>query len=428
MTHDGSMSPLPAGYRLVDVPETRKDEFLEVDRLAFAFDTTPETDALVPLTFVWDRAQAVEDPEGALAAVHASYAHQMPVPGTSIACSGLTWVGARPDQRRRGLLTAMIESHFTRSLARGEPVSALFAAEHAIYGRYGYGSAADDVRVKISRGAALRDVPGTDELTVRFATADVAKHSALVADLHRAAGAGRPGWITRDTDAWRTRMLVDPPAWRDGGEPLRIATVHDATGAPRAYALFRRKENWAEGGPAGVVRIREAVALDAAATHRLWSFLLDLDLTATVEGPMLPVDDALLHLLVDPRAVVPKVNDNLWVRLLDLPVALAGRRYAAPVDVVLDVRDERLPANAGRWRLITDDRDADGTYAAVVTRADGPADLRLDVRELGAAYLGGRSLAAQGRAGLVVEETAGALQSAAAAFLWPVAPVCTYVW
>ncbi|NUU18688.1 GNAT family N-acetyltransferase [Cellulomonas humilata] len=422
------MNPLPAGYRLVDVPEDRMREFLEVDRLAFAFDSTPETDAIVPITFTWDRAQAVEDPAGGLAAVHASYPHDLPVPGTSIACSGLTWVGARPDQRRRGLLTAMIDSHFARSLDRGEPVSALFAAEHAIYGRYGYGSAADDVRVKIARGAALRDVPGSEELTVTLATADVAAHSAVVDEVHRAAGAGRPGWITRDTEVWRTRMLVDPPAWREGAEPLRIATVRDASGNARAFALFRRKENWAEGGPAGVVKVREAVALDAAATHRLWSFLLDLDLTATVEGPLLPVDDPLLLLLENPRAVVPKVNDNLWVRLLDLPVALAGRRYSAPVDVVLEVTDARLTANAGRWRLTTGARQDDGAYPAEVTRTQDDADLVLDVRELGAAYLGGRSFAAQARAGLVTERTPGTLQTAAAAFLWPVAPMCNYVW
>src|SRR5687768_4044189 len=120
MPDDGAMSPLPDGYRLVDVPESRKVEYLEVDRLAFAFDSTPETDALVPITFEWDRTQAVEDSDGDLAAVHASYAHTMPVPGGTIACSGLTWVGARPDQRRRGLLTAMIDSHFARSLARHE--------------------------------------------------------------------------------------------------------------------------------------------------------------------------------------------------------------------------------------------------------------------------------------------------------------------
>lgn len=421
------MSPLPAGYRVVDVPESRQPEFLAVDHLAFAFEPTPETSALVPFTLTMDRAVAVEGPDGELAAVHASFPFTLPVPGAQVPCSGLTWVGARPDQRRKGLLSAMIDSHFDRSLGRGEPVSALFAAEHAIYGRFGYGSAADDVRVKLGRGAALRDVPGTDGLTVRFGPLDVATHTDVVDSLHRAAGAGRPGWITRDTDALRRRQLADPPAWRDGGEPLRIATVHDADGAPRAYALLRRKDKWAEAGPQFTVFVREAAALDAAASHRLWSFVLDLDLTATVEGPMLPADDPLLHQLVDPRGAVPRVTDNLWVRLLDLPAALTGRRYAAPVDVVLDVRDARLPANAGRWRLTTASAPVDGSWEAQVVRTDDAADLELDVRELGAAYLGGRSLAAQVRAGLVTERRAGAVQGAASAFGWPVAPVCSWV-
>ena len=115
------------------------------------------------------------------------------------------------------------------------------------------------------------------------------------------------------------------------------------------------------------------------------------------------------------------------MRLLDLPAALAGRRYAAPVDVVLDVRDARLPANAGRWRLTTASAPVDGSWQAQVVRTDDAADLELDVRELGAAYLGGRSLAAQVRAGLVTERRAGAVQGAASAFGWPVAPVCTWV-
>jgi len=421
------MSPLPAGYRLVDVPKTRKDEFLEVDRLAFAFDSSPETDALVPDTLPWDRTVAVEAPDGSLASVHASFPFTLPVPGATIACSGLTWVGARPDQRRRGLLHAMIDTHFARSLARGEPVSALFAAEHGIYGRFGYGSAADEVRVKVDRGAALRDVPGSAELTVRLATVDLETHGPIVDRVHREAGAGRPGWITRDTEEMRARALVDPPAWRDGGEPLRIATVADDAGTVRGYALFRRKEKWAEAGPRGTVHVREAVAVDAAAAHRLWSFLLDLDLTATVEGPMLPADDPLLLLLVDRRGAVPRIGDNLWVRLLDLPVALAGRRYAAPLDVVLEVTDDRLPANAGRWRLVTGDRDADGAWTASVVRTGDDADLVIDVRELGAAYLGGRSIAAQARAGLVTERTTGSAQAASAAFAWGVAPVCSFV-
>lgn len=422
----GRMSPLPDGYRVVEVPEDRKQEFLEVDRLAFAFDSTPETDALVPLTLPWDRTMAVERPDGTFASVHASFPFRLPVPGATVDCSGLTWVGARPDQRRRGLLRSMIETHFARSLGRGEPVSALYAAEHGIYGRFGYGSASDNVRVSLGRGAALRPVQGSDELSVRFATVDRDLHTTLVDGLHRAAGQGRPGWITRDTEVLRIRALVDPPAWRNGGEPLRIATVHTADGEPRAYALLRRKEKWEAAGPRYTVDVREAVAIDAAAAHRLWSFVLDLDLTASVEGPMLPVDDPLLHLLVDARAVVPKVTDNVWVRILDLPAALTGRRYAAPVDVVLDVTDTLLPANSGRWRLRTGD-GADGAWSATVERTEDDVDLALDVREVGAAYLGGRSIEALRRAGLVTEHRPRAALAAGAAFGWPVAPVCSWV-
>ncbi|WP_028049158.1 GNAT family N-acetyltransferase [Cellulomonas sp. URHD0024] len=426
------MRPLPAGYRIVDVAESRKDEFQEVDRLAFGFEPTPETDALVPVTVTWDRTVGVESADGRLAAVHASYAFQLPVPGATIPCSGLTWVGARPDERRRGLLHAMIDTHFERSLARGEPVSALFAAEHTIYGRFGYGSAADDVRLTLPRGAALRDATptaGAADLSVRLDTVDVERHTPLVDAVHRAAGAGRPGWITRDTPAHQRRALADPPAWRDGGEPLRIATVVDGAGGVRAYALFRRKEKWQEGRPAGIVQVREAAVVDAAAARLLWSFLLDLDLTGTVEAAMLPADDPLLLLLADQRGAAPRLTDNIWVRLLDVPTALAGRRYSAPVDVVLDVADDRLPANAGRWRLTTADRDDDGAWPwpASATRTDDEADLTLDVRVLGAAYLGARSLTAQGRAGLVAERTTGALQATAAAFAWPVAPLCSWV-
>ena len=56
-----------------------------------------------------------------------------------------------------------------------------------------------------------------------------------------------------------------------------------------------------------------------------------------------------------------------------------------------------------------------------------PADLSLDVRELGAAYLGGRSLAALASAGLIVEHRPGALPTASTAFGWPVAPLCDWV-
>jgi len=414
------MTTLPAGYRTVEVPAERRAEFRSTDQLAFAGIPDPEIEKLLPFPIPQDRAMAVEGPDGAFAAVHGSYDFVMPVPGGEVACSGLTWVAVRPDHRRRGLMTSMVRTHVERSLDRGEPVSALFAAEAAIYGRFGYGSACDDVRLTLPRRAPLRPVAGADELAVHLERLDPARHEALVEDLHVRAGAGRPGWMPRATPPLRARTVADPPAWRDGFEPLLLATVRDGREV-RGLAVFARKDSWVETGPDYTVKVRQASAVDAAAAHRLWSFLLDLDLTSTVETPMLPVDDALLHLVVIPRPARRRTADNLWVRLLDLPAALTARRYAGPADVVLDVTDTLLPDNAGRWRLVV---DASG--AAEVTRTDAAADVRLDVRELGALYLGGRSATALAGAGLVHGERK-ALDRLTATMGSSLAPVCPWV-
>ena len=80
--------------------------------------------------------------------------------------------------------------------------------------------------------------------------------------------------------------------------------------------------------------------------------------------------------------------------------------------------DGFAPWNAGRWRL----RSAGQGRATSCVRTGAPADLVLDVRELGAAYLGGATLAALAAAGRVAELREGALAQASRAFAWDVAP------
>ncbi len=413
------MTSLPDGYRLVDLPENRRADVLVLDGWAFATSMTDEQLLGLESPLTWDRTRGVEAEDGELVAMHASYPFStFPVPGARTPVSGLTWVGVHPGHRRRGLLRTMIDDHFTRSLARGEAVSALFAAEPGIYGRFGYGLAAQDLRLKIPRGAKLRDVPGWQDVRIRVERLDPARHGDVVHRLHSAVD--RPGWATRDSEELRRTRLSDPEPFRGGAESLRIA-VAERDGTPVGYAMFRRKEAWEVPGPRGTVSVREVVAPDAAVARALWGVLVDLDLMATAEAWLLAPDDAITHLLVDLRAAEPRIVDNLWVRLLDVRAALAARRYAAPVDVVLEVSDTVLPANAGRWRL------RGGPDAASVEPTQDAADLTLDVRELGAAYLGGTGLGALAGAGLVAEHRPGALASTATAFGWHVAPVCSWV-
>lgn len=184
-----------------------------------------------------------------------------------------------------------------------------------------------------------------------------------------------------------------------------------AAGA-EGYAVWQPREGWSDAGPAGTVELHELVAVSPAATTALWRFLLSVDLTRTLRYPMAALDDPVMHLVDEPRRLGALVADALWVRLIDVAGALAGRRYLTPVDLVLNVCDPVLPANTGTWRLCAD------RVGATCAPTSADPDLALRVRDLGAAYLGGTSLAALGAAGRVTELRAGALAAASTAFGW----------
>jgi predicted acetyltransferase len=154
----------------------------------------------------------------------------------------------------------------------------------------------------------------------------------------------------------------------------------------------------------------------------LWTDLLTRDLIDEVVARQRPVDDPLLGMLTDRRRARAHVTDGLWIRLTDVPAALRQRRYSCAADVVIEVTDELLPANAGRWRLQCPGPADDGT--ASCERTTAAADIAAPVAVLGAGYLGGTRLGALAAAGLVTECTHGALARLSAAMYSDPAPWC----
>jgi predicted acetyltransferase len=196
---------------------------------------------------------------------------------------------------------------------------------------------------------------------------------------------------------------------------------YDEAGDADGFATYRFKDKF-DADPEGEVRIKEVWAEDPAAYAGLWRYLLDLDLARTFHLWCAPLDEPLRHLVTDARAVTTSLTDNLYVRVVDVEAALAARKYAAGVDLVIEVDDPILPANTGRFRIVTDG-DPQGS-SAQVTRVSTAPDISMGILELSSIYLGGVALKDLHRVRRAVEHTPGAVAAASTAFSWHRAPWC----
>lgn len=331
-----------------------------------------------------------------------SFGVRMGLPGALVPVAGVTWVGVLPTHRRRGLLTRMMTRLLAERHEAGETVAALWASEAAIYQRFGYGPASWQLSVEVPRGAPFtRPVP-TGGLELVAPTAQVLR------PVFERVAAVVPGYLERPASWWAS-LLQDPEHRRSGASPLRCVVTDDGSDGSDGYALYATATAWTPTGPKGVVRVRELAAATPEAHARLWRYLLDHDLTATVEARV-PVDDPLLQLLAEPRTAAGRLRDGLWVRPIEVGGALSARRYATDVDTVLEVTDPTCPWNARRWRL---SGSPDG---ATCTPTQDAAELALDASDLGAALLGGTALRARAAAGRVTELRTGALDAVSRAF------------
>jgi predicted acetyltransferase len=332
------------------------------------------------------------------------------LPGAGpVPAGGVTSIGVAPGHRRRGILSMIMRSQLDLLHETGEPLAILWAAEGGIYGRFGYGVGTQYARIALPRGTAFRRDVVVDPEPVRELPRERALP--LMRDIYDQVWHTRAGYLDRTDSSWEYH-LADGQWRRDGQTGLRFA-VH-----PQAYAVYRTKSDWQDRGPRSTVHVHELTAATPAAYAAMLRYLLDIDLVGEVVL-RLGTEEPVVHMLADPRAALRTMIDGLWVRVVDVDRALTARRYQIPVDLVLDIDDERCPWNAGRWRLVVGE---DGQ--AEVTRTDATADLALDVAALGTAFLGGTRLTTLAAAGRVREYRPGALARASLAFLHDEEPRC----
>ena len=340
------------------------------------------------------------------------------VPGGDMPVGGITWVSVLPTHRRRGLMSQMMRRMIDDCHHRGEPIAMLWAAEGAIYQRFGFGLGTLSMNLEAEARAVgfAREWPSEG----RFRLLPAGEGREIVEPVYEAVRAQRAGFLVRTPDWW-AGILPYGEKDKTGGEAKRLVVYETDAGA-EAYAVYKTKPEWGVRGSAHQLIVDEAIGATPRGTREIWRYLLNVDLVRTLKAGRLPSDHPLLFLAAEPRRLGVTVGDGLWVRVVDIAAALEGRTYGlndhGRGHLTLDLRDKFCPWNAGRWSLEVEDG------RARVTRADAEADLALDANDLASLFLGGFSATALAAAGRVVEMRPGGLAAADDLFPTALKPWC----
>jgi predicted acetyltransferase len=361
---------------------------------------------MLPRSQVW----AAFD-RGAIVATAATFDLTLGVPGGALPMAGLTGVAVRPTHRRRGLLRALMSAHLADARARGYAISGLWASESSIYGRFGFGVASEGHAVEIQAAPTLELVGPLAGQLDELVFIDAARARRELPPVYQRALAARPGALMRSAQWWEERRFLEGSFQRHGASRLRHALALRGE-EPVGYLQYRQRSKFEAGLPAGQLDIVELVGVDARAEATLWRLALRADLFPQVTWWNAPTDDLLPWIASDPRRVSRRRVDGLWLRIADVPAALAARRYAAPGTV-------HLAVEGAAWAL-TVGEDGIGHCEPIAPAA---AKLQLTRQALGSLYLGGVPARQLARAGAIVG-SAAEVAAAEAVLAWPVAPWC----
>ena len=300
-------------------------------------------------------------------------------------------IAVRPSHRRRGILSAMMRAHLDAAIADGTALAVLTASEATIYGRFGFGVATRTPTIEVDTARMrFRDDVAVAPGSVEFVDPSfLVPHHERIRLAHQARYRGAGG-------IQEAHRLVDTGAWdteeESASRALRAVVHFDSGGVPDGFATFKH-DGW-DNSPINTT-VRMLCSPDPAVDRALWQALAATDLVERLTYGMSHPAEPLRAALADPWAVKQKdAGDAVWLRVLDLPRAVAGRGFEGDGEVVVSLTDA-LGYCAGTWRLSVQG----GHGTAVPSTSD--AEVSLDVSTLARIWLGDRSASELAWAGLV---------------------------
>ncbi|MGO1544966.1 MAG: GNAT family N-acetyltransferase [Gulosibacter sp.] len=287
----------------------------------------------------------------------------------------ITSATVHPIHRRRGVLRSMMTRALEDASKTGAAVALLTATEATIYGRFGFGAATtrSELEIDIRGGADLRTTgSGTvQEVSPSWLNA----HAPAVFERLSQRGYGTVSRLARYND-----LLVTDSATGELATKLRAFVHLDESGESDGFALFE-----VGGFDNRRADILDFVAVTPESYLSLWNVLGHLDLIETLHWKFAAADELLPYALADSRrAKTVHIQDELWVRPLNVIAALEGRGYRREIRESITVRiHDPLEYAAGTFAISVQDG-----AARVEADASATADLTMDAATFGALFFG----------------------------------------
>ncbi|WFE99326.1 GNAT family N-acetyltransferase [Micromonospora sp. WMMD964] len=346
----------------------------------FAFGNTSERAASTRIVVPGMTRWGAFDDTGRLVGKAVDLHHDQWWSGRAVPAADVAGVAVAPEARGRGVARAMLTALLRGAHERGAAVSALYPTVAAPYRACGWEAAGVLRTVDLATATLPRHRPAS-HLTVRAGTpADLPAVAALYERVTR----HRNGLLTRRGE------LFDAD---DRGLPGDGLTLVEKGDDLVGYATWQRGSGY---GADSVLTVDEALAVTAEAARELVGVLASWASVAPTLR-LCPLDgDAVSACL--PLESAREHERDLWMhRPVDVARAVSARGWPTHVRGVVDFRltDPLAEWNTGTWRLAV----ADG--AAELTRVDGEADLRLDVRGFALLYAGAAGARSVAQAGLL---------------------------
>lgn len=299
----------------------------------------------------------------------------MTLPGSAqVPVAGIAYITTSPTHRRRGIQRNIMNRLHEDALERGDAAAILWASMGHLYGRYGYANAVPSHNWRIRQ--AFAGWTHSPEFKGTYATLMRDEAIPMMEAVYDVARRNRPGMIDRRPNRWQYE--VHP---KHNAEDFFV--IYMESDQPRGYAHYVFSENPVTHDEfAMTLKVREAVAVNAASHAAIWRWLFDEPLAHEIVADNRPIDDSILWMLSDQRRLRRTVADSIWLKLLDIPAMLSRRRYQSSGAAVLEV----APASGGtpsKWQLQVDDSGF-GTCKPTTK----PADISMPETALATAYFG----------------------------------------